>query len=125
VHLARLLESLGHSFRSSLQQKRYGLLAAVCLVAMLGLLPAAMSHGIGSDSQRPFAIVTVGGLLAGCCRHSMCGSRGRETGCPHPSRASSSPTSQSRIYENRAMSEPSSTLAERASSMALDTAAGG
>ena len=34
------------------------------LVAMLGLLPAALSRGIGSDSQRPFAIVIVGGLLA-------------------------------------------------------------
>jgi heavy metal efflux system protein len=34
------------------------------LVAILGLLPAAMSRGIGSDSQRPFAIVIVGGLLA-------------------------------------------------------------
>jgi len=33
------------------------------LVATLGLLPAATSHGIGSDSQRPFAIVIVGGLL--------------------------------------------------------------
>ena len=33
------------------------------LVASLGLVPAAMSHGIGSDSQRPFAIVIVGGLL--------------------------------------------------------------
>jgi heavy metal efflux system protein len=33
------------------------------LVAMLGLLPAATSHGIGSDSQRPFAIVIVGGLM--------------------------------------------------------------
>ena len=33
------------------------------LVAMLGLLPAALSHGIGSDSQRPFAIVIVGGLM--------------------------------------------------------------
>ena len=32
------------------------------LVATLGLLPAALSHGIGSDSQRPFAIVIVGGL---------------------------------------------------------------
>ncbi len=32
------------------------------LVAMLGLLPAALSRGIGSDSQRPFAIVIVGGL---------------------------------------------------------------
>jgi heavy metal efflux system protein len=34
------------------------------LVATLGLLPAALSHGIGSDSQRPFAIVIVGGLVA-------------------------------------------------------------
>ncbi|SNS39875.1 cobalt-zinc-cadmium resistance protein CzcA [Granulicella rosea] len=33
------------------------------LVATLGLLPAATSHGIGSDSQRPFAIVIVGGLI--------------------------------------------------------------
>jgi cobalt-zinc-cadmium resistance protein CzcA len=34
------------------------------LVATLGLLPAAISRGIGSDSQRPFAIVIVGGLVA-------------------------------------------------------------
>jgi len=34
------------------------------LVACLGLLPAAMSTGIGSDSQKPFAIVIVGGLLS-------------------------------------------------------------
>jgi cobalt-zinc-cadmium resistance protein CzcA len=34
------------------------------LVATLGLLPAAISHGIGSDSQRPFAIVIVGGLIS-------------------------------------------------------------
>jgi cobalt-zinc-cadmium resistance protein CzcA len=34
------------------------------LVASVGLLPAAMSRGIGSDSQRPFAIVIVGGLVA-------------------------------------------------------------
>jgi cobalt-zinc-cadmium resistance protein CzcA len=33
------------------------------LVATLGLLPAALSHDIGSDSQRPFAIVIVGGLM--------------------------------------------------------------
>ena len=33
------------------------------LVATLGLLPAALSHGIGSDTQRPFAIVIVGGLV--------------------------------------------------------------
>ncbi len=34
------------------------------LVACIGLLPAAMSTGIGSDSQKPFAIVIVGGLLS-------------------------------------------------------------
>jgi cobalt-zinc-cadmium resistance protein CzcA len=33
------------------------------LVATLGLLAAATSHEIGSDSQRPFAIVIVGGLI--------------------------------------------------------------
>jgi cobalt-zinc-cadmium resistance protein CzcA len=34
------------------------------LVACVGLLPAALSHAIGSDSQRPFAQVVVGGLLS-------------------------------------------------------------
>jgi len=34
------------------------------LVAALGLLPAAVSTGVGSDSQRPFAIVIVGGLFS-------------------------------------------------------------
>src|ERR1700739_2323268 len=34
------------------------------LVATFGLVPAAMSHAIGSDSQRPFAIVIVGGLMS-------------------------------------------------------------
>jgi heavy metal efflux system protein len=34
------------------------------LVATLGLLPAALSNGIGSDSQKPLAIVVVGGLLS-------------------------------------------------------------
>src|SRR4029077_17801544 len=34
------------------------------LVATIGLLPAALSHDIGSDSQRPFTIVIVGGLMS-------------------------------------------------------------
>jgi cobalt-zinc-cadmium resistance protein CzcA len=34
------------------------------LVATFGLIPAALSHAIGSDSQRPMAIVIVGGLVA-------------------------------------------------------------
>jgi cobalt-zinc-cadmium resistance protein CzcA len=33
------------------------------LVAMLGLLPAALSHGIGSETQKPLAIVVIGGSL--------------------------------------------------------------
>jgi cobalt-zinc-cadmium resistance protein CzcA len=33
------------------------------MLASLGLLPAAMSHAIGSDTQRPFAIVIIGGLI--------------------------------------------------------------
>jgi len=33
------------------------------LMAGLGLLPAALSHGIGSETQRPFAVVIVGGLI--------------------------------------------------------------
>jgi cobalt-zinc-cadmium resistance protein CzcA len=34
------------------------------LVACLGLLPAALSTGVGSDTQKPFAIVIVAGLLS-------------------------------------------------------------
>jgi len=35
------------------------------LMAGLGLLPAALSHGIGSETQRPFACVIVGGIVTG------------------------------------------------------------
>ena len=34
------------------------------LMAGLGLLPAALSHGIGSETQRPLAIVVIGGLIS-------------------------------------------------------------
>ena len=44
--------------------QRFRPILMTMLVASLGLLPAALSHGIGSDSQRPFAIVIVGGLMA-------------------------------------------------------------
>lgn len=44
--------------------ERFRPILMTMLVASLGLLPAALSHGIGSDSQRPFAIVIVGGLMA-------------------------------------------------------------
>ncbi|MRW93610.1 CusA/CzcA family heavy metal efflux RND transporter [Duganella sp. FT80W] len=35
------------------------------LMAGMGLLPAALSHGIGSETQRPFACVIVGGIVTG------------------------------------------------------------
>jgi cobalt-zinc-cadmium resistance protein CzcA len=35
------------------------------LMAGLGLLPAALSHGAGSETQRPFAVVIVGGIVSG------------------------------------------------------------
>ncbi|HET9604617.1 MAG TPA: CusA/CzcA family heavy metal efflux RND transporter [Gemmatimonadales bacterium] len=34
------------------------------ILAAIGLLPAALSHGVGSDSQRPFAMVIVGGMIS-------------------------------------------------------------
>ena len=34
------------------------------LVAMLGMIPAALARGIGSDIQRPLATVVVGGLIS-------------------------------------------------------------
>jgi cobalt-zinc-cadmium resistance protein CzcA len=37
------------------------------LVACLGLLPAALATGIGSDTQKPFAIVIVAGLISRLC----------------------------------------------------------
>ena len=37
---------------------------AFFLLAMLGLLPMALSHGIGSETQRPLAIVIIGGLIS-------------------------------------------------------------
>jgi len=50
------------TFEASLLRLRPIMMTA--LVACLGLLPAAASTGIGSDSQKPFAIVIVGGLIS-------------------------------------------------------------
>jgi cobalt-zinc-cadmium resistance protein CzcA len=59
------LRSRGHSIEeAAVEAARVRLrpILMTMLVATLGLLPAAMSHAIGSDAQRPFAIVIVGGL---------------------------------------------------------------
>ncbi|HET9994232.1 MAG TPA: CusA/CzcA family heavy metal efflux RND transporter [Candidatus Acidoferrum sp.] len=60
------LRASGHTIESAAIEGavlRLRPITMTMLVATLGLLPAAMSHGIGSDSQRPFAIVIVGGLV--------------------------------------------------------------
>ncbi len=59
---ARGLNILDAAIEGSVQRLRP--IIMTMLVASLGLLPAALSRGIGSDSQRPFAIVIVGGLVA-------------------------------------------------------------
>jgi cobalt-zinc-cadmium resistance protein CzcA len=33
------------------------------LMAAIGLIPAAVSHGVGSETQKPLAIVVIGGLI--------------------------------------------------------------
>jgi cobalt-zinc-cadmium resistance protein CzcA len=44
-------------------ERRFRPVLMTTLVATLGLLPAAMSHGIGADTVRPLAIVVIGGSL--------------------------------------------------------------
>ncbi|MDE2000592.1 MAG: efflux RND transporter permease subunit, partial [Burkholderiales bacterium] len=44
--------------------KRLRPILMTALMAGLGLLPAALSHGIGSETQRPFALVIVGGIVS-------------------------------------------------------------
>jgi cobalt-zinc-cadmium resistance protein CzcA len=48
--------------QGSLTRLRTVLMTA--LLAMLGLLPMALSHGIGSETQRPLALVVIGGLMS-------------------------------------------------------------
>jgi cobalt-zinc-cadmium resistance protein CzcA len=67
VEYINQLRARGHSIEDSAIEgavMRLRPIMMTALVATLGLLPAAMSRGIGSDSQRPFAIVIVGGLMA-------------------------------------------------------------
>jgi heavy metal efflux system protein len=56
-------KNLGDGARAAAEQQfRAGLMAT--LTATLGLLPAALSHGVGAQAQRPLAIVVIGGSLA-------------------------------------------------------------
>ena len=67
VEYMNQLRSRGHAVLDAAKEGavlRFRPILMTMLVASLGLVPAATSHGIGSDSQRPFAIVIVGGLMA-------------------------------------------------------------
>jgi len=67
VEYINQLRARGHSVIDAARTgaiQRFRPILMTMLVASLGLVPAATSHGIGSDSQRPFAIVIVGGLMA-------------------------------------------------------------
>jgi cobalt-zinc-cadmium resistance protein CzcA len=50
------------AYKGALDRMRPVLMTAT--VAILGLVPAAMSNGVGAQSQKPFAIVIIGGLLS-------------------------------------------------------------
>ncbi len=66
VEYINQLRAAGYSIESAAIEgatRRLRPIMMTMLVATLGLLPAALSHSIGSDSQRPFAIVIVGGLI--------------------------------------------------------------
>ncbi|MCL6557129.1 MAG: CusA/CzcA family heavy metal efflux RND transporter [Burkholderiales bacterium] len=56
----------GVAFRAAVLDGAVGRLRPILMTAIMagvGLLPAAMSHGIGSETQRPFAVVIVGGIV--------------------------------------------------------------
>ena len=60
------LRSAGHSVREAVKQgsmQRLRTVLMTALLAALGLLPMALSHEIGAETQRPLAIVVIGGLL--------------------------------------------------------------
>jgi cobalt-zinc-cadmium resistance protein CzcA len=56
------LSVLNAAYQGALDRMRPVLMTAT--VAMLGLLPAATSNGVGAQSQKPFAIAIIGGLLS-------------------------------------------------------------
>jgi cobalt-zinc-cadmium resistance protein CzcA len=67
VTYARQLRESGYSAEESARHAAERRLRPVLMstfVAMLGLFPAAVSHGIGSETQKPLAIVVIGGALA-------------------------------------------------------------
>ncbi len=57
----------GHTLVQSVMEGAVSRLRPILMTALMagiGLLPAALSHGIGSETQRPFAVVIVGGIVS-------------------------------------------------------------
>jgi cobalt-zinc-cadmium resistance protein CzcA len=66
TYFQRLRETEGHPIELAAREaaeKRFRPVLMTTLVATLGLLPAALSNGIGSQTQKPLAIVVIGGSL--------------------------------------------------------------
>jgi cobalt-zinc-cadmium resistance protein CzcA len=66
TYFQRLRETEGHSIELAAREaaeKRFRPVLMTTLVATLGLMPAALSNGIGSQTQKPLAIVVIGGSL--------------------------------------------------------------
>ena len=66
ISYANELRAAGYSIADAARRAALLRLRAImmtALVAALGLLPAALATGVGSDTQRPFATVIVGGLI--------------------------------------------------------------
>jgi heavy metal efflux system protein len=66
TYFQRLCQTAGLGLEETARvaaQRRLRPVLMTTLVAMLGLTPAALSHGIGSETQKPLAIVVIGGAL--------------------------------------------------------------
>ena len=66
TYFQRLRDVEGHSIVDAAREaaeKRFRPVLMTTLVATLGLLPAALSNGIGSQAQKPLAVVVIGGSL--------------------------------------------------------------
>jgi cobalt-zinc-cadmium resistance protein CzcA len=64
----RELRKTGRSLAAAVSEgatQRVRPMVMTALMAMLGLLPAAISTGVGAETTRPFAVVIIGGLLTG------------------------------------------------------------
>ena len=69
IMVEQFMEGMRHgiSLRESVMRGAVARLRPILMTALMagiGLLPAALSHGIGSETQRPFAVVIVGGIIS-------------------------------------------------------------